>query len=142
MILFGPSGTSNEVAEQKMTRRQQSSYLRDLGLFAYEHPFTFGVKISKETEKDLVEHFSNQNIKLSIHAPYYINFASSDPEKLQNTYKYLLDSVLKAREVGADRVIFHPGSLTGQTREQAVINTINTCVIDYVKDTAEYELFK
>ena len=29
-----------------------------------------------------------------------------------------------ARNLGADRVVFHPGSLTNQTREQAVENTI------------------
>lgn len=125
MIIFGPSGSSEEVVAAKMTRKQQYEYLSELGLTAYEHPFTFGVNISANTQKDLVEQFINNGIKLSIHAPYYINFASQEPEKVKNTYKYLLDSVEKAREIGADRVIFHPGSLTNLTREQAVENCIN-----------------
>ena len=125
MILFGPSGSSNEVVAQKMSREQQSEYLLGMNLMAYEHPFTFGVNISASTEKELIEHFKNKGIKLSVHAPYYINFASSDQAKIQNTYKYLLDSVLKARQLGADRVIFHPGSLTNLTRDVAVENCIN-----------------
>ena len=74
------------------------------------------------TKEELIKEFSG--FKMSVHAPYYINFASSDEAKLQNTFGYLMDSVLKAREIGADRVIFHPGSLTGQSREVALENTL------------------
>lgn len=125
MIIFGPAGTSDEVAEQKMSREEQAKYLKSLGLEAYEHPFTFGVNISTTTQEEMIKFFSQNGIKLSVHAPYYINFASEDEGKIHNTYKYLLDSVKKAREIGADRVVFHPGSLTNLTREQAMENCIN-----------------
>lgn len=125
MIIFGPAGTSDEVAEQKMSREEQAKYLKSLGLEAYEHPFTFGVNISTATQEEMIKFFSQNGIKLSVHAPYYINFASEDEGKIHNSYKYLLDSVKKAREIGADRVVFHPGSLTNLTREQAMENCIN-----------------
>lgn len=125
MIIFGPAGTSDEIAEQKMSREEQANYLKSLGLEAYEHPFTFGVNISQSTQDEMIKFFSQDGIKLSVHAPYYINFASEDEGKIHNTYKYLLDSVKKARELGADRVVFHPGSLTGLTREQAMENCMN-----------------
>lgn len=124
MIDFGPAGACDEVVLNKMRRKTHARFLLDLRLGAYEHPFTFGVRISDNAQADIIEHFSGQGLKLSVHAPYYINFASSDPEKIQNTYKYLLDSVLKARELGADRVVFHPGSLTKQTREEAMENCL------------------
>ena len=139
MIIFGPSGSSEEVVSAKMSRKQQFEYLQELGLTAYEHPFTFGVNISANTQKELVEHFINNGIKLSIHAPYYINFASQEPEKVKNTYKYLLDSVEKAREIGADRVIFHPGSLTNLTREQAVENCLKN-LKEFIKILDEKEI--
>lgn len=123
MIKFGPSGTSNEVIAAKMTKKSQAEYLKKLGLDAYEYPFTYGANISESTKQELIENFKD-DFKISVHAPYYINFASSDEEKVQHSFSYLLNSILKGREFGADRVIFHPGSLTNLTREQAVENTI------------------
>ena len=54
MILFGPSGSSDEVVAEKMTRKVQAEYLKGLGLGAYEHPFTFGVNISASTKQELI----------------------------------------------------------------------------------------
>ena len=123
MVIFGPSGSCNEVTTNKMKRREQASFLSGLELEAYEYPFTYGVNMADGTKEELIKEFGN--FKMSVHAPYYINFASNDEEKIQKTFGYLMDSVLKAREIGADRVIFHPGSLTGQTREVALENTLN-----------------
>lgn len=120
MIDFGPAGSSNEVIEQKMTRMQQSEYLTSLGLSAYEYPFTFGVNMNDATKQDMIEYFKNKGFKLSVHAPYYINFASIEEEKIKNSFSYLLASVKKAKEIGADRVVFHPGSLTKLSREDAI----------------------
>ena len=122
MVIFGPSGSCDEVSSNKMKRAEQSRFLRDLELEAYEYPFTYGVNMAEATKEELLKEFSE--FKMSVHAPYYINFASSDETKIQNTFGYLMDSVLKAREIGADRVIFHPGSLTGQSREVALENTL------------------
>lgn len=132
MVYFGPSGASEEVVEEKMNKKTQAEYLKSLGLTAYEHPFTFGVRITPKTQDELKDYFINSGIKISIHAPYYINFASSDDVQILKSNKYLLDSVIKAREIGADRVIFHPGSLTGQDREVALQNILNS-LTDFVK---------
>lgn len=125
MVIFGPSGTSEDVEKAKMTRAEQSAYLRKLGLFAYEHPFTYGANLSEKTKQEMLTEFKDNGISLSVHAPYYINFANPDPEKITATKKYLLDSIIKGAEMGADRVVFHPGSLTGLTREEAFNNCKN-----------------
>ena len=139
MVIFGPAGSCDEVVSNKMKRKEQSDFLIGLGLSAYEYPFTFGVNMNEKSKQEMIEYFSNKGFKLSVHAPYYINFASNDPEKLKNTYKYLLDSVLKAREIGADRVVFHSGSLTNQTREQAMENCIKN-LKEFITILDEYDI--
>lgn len=130
MVIFGPSGSCNEVSSNKMKRNEQAEFLKGLELEAYEYPFTYGVNMADSTREEIIKEFSD--FKMSVHAPYYINFASNDEEKIQKTFGYLMDSILKAKEIGADRVIFHPGSLTGQTREVALENTLNN-LIRFVK---------
>lgn len=125
MVYFGPSGACEEVINAKMNKKQHAEFIKSLELDAFEYPFTFGVRINESSIKDLKEFFIGAGVKISVHAPYYINFASSDEIQILKSNKYLLDSVLKAKEIGADRVIFHPGSLTGQTREVAQANIIN-----------------
>ena len=88
MIDFGPAGSSDEIIEQKMSRAAQAEYLNELGITAYEYPFTFGVNMNDKTKEDMITYFKNQNFKLSVHAPYYINFASSEPDKVEKTFEY------------------------------------------------------
>lgn len=132
MVLFGPSGTCDEVAKQKLNKQQHAEYLVNVGLGAFEYPFTFGVNINAKSAEEIKSYFAGNNIKLSVHAPYYINFASADDLQIEKSNKYLLDSVLKAKEIGADRVVFHPGALTKQTREVALQNCIKN-LANFVK---------
>lgn len=124
MIYFGPAGASSEIIDEKMTREKQADYLLGLGVDAYEYPFTFGVNMSPTTKQELLSFFKDK-FMLSVHAPYYINFASPNEEQILKSYKYLFDSIIKAKEIGANRVVFHPGALTGQTREVALENCKN-----------------
>jgi len=123
MVYFGPSGACNEVIEAKLNKKEQTKFLKEIGVDAYEYPFTYGVNISKTTQEEVKENFEG-NFKMSVHAPYYINFASPNAEQIEKSHKYLLDSVKKAKEIGADRVVFHPGALTGQPRETALENCL------------------
>ena len=63
-----------------------------------------------ETAKKLGEEFNQQGIKLSLHAPYFINFASPDDILLAKTRGYITTGIKFLRNFGADRLIFHPGS--------------------------------
>lgn len=123
MIYFGPAGASDEVIKDKLTKKEHSEYLKTLNLDAYEYPLTYGVNMAESTKKELKEYFMD-SFKLSVHAPYYINFASPNEDQIMKSYGYLLGAVKKAKEIGADRVVFHPGALTGQTREVALENAL------------------
>ena len=52
-----------------------------MGLNAYEYQCNKGVNLKDETAQIIGQNCKEHNIKLSIHAPYYINLASTDQKK-------------------------------------------------------------
>ena len=143
MVLFGPAGSDDEMSAKKIKSIQIPEYLKNKGLDAFEYPFTRGVNLSKETATLLRDEFQKNNIALSVHAPYFINLGQVDPVKVQNSFSYLLASVERARDLGADRVVFHPASLTSQTREVAFSNTYENTkmLVDLVKENGYDDIF-
>lgn len=95
-------------------------WLAGMGLNAYEYSCTKGVKVKEETAVQIGEEARKYDIALSIHAPYYINLAAADPVKRDNSVEYILQSLTAARWMGAKRVVFHPGSCSGENRGEAL----------------------
>jgi deoxyribonuclease-4 len=117
---FGPSGNSDSFYAQGHKRSEEApEWLHDMGLDAYEYSFGRGVRLSDEKAEAIGAEARKHGIALSVHAPYYINFANDDPEAREKSRMYLLDSVRVASKMGAGRVVFHAGSSTGQGREEA-----------------------
>ncbi len=138
-IRFGTAGMSDKMREDKLSYIQVSELLTKNGLLCYEYPFTHGTNITEEKCVELGEIFKVHNVSLSVHAPYFINLATNDDEKKEKTFGYLYNSMRKAKIMGADRVVFHPGSLTGQSREMAFANTLNNFkeFLQRIKDVEE-----
>ncbi|HBN85228.1 MAG TPA: endonuclease IV, partial [Clostridiales bacterium] len=86
----------------------------------YEYPCSKGVNIGELKANQIGSEAAKYGIRLSIHAPYYINFASDIEENLMKSRKWLTDSMVAATWMGADRVVFHPGSATGIDRKIAL----------------------
>ena len=124
MIDFGISGVPDSMRDRKMTYSEIAEELKTLGLYAFEYPLTYGTNISDDKCREIGEFFHLSEIKLSVHAPYYINLASSDEEAVQKSFGHIYNSMKRAKSMGADRVVFHPGSLTKQTRAVAFNNVV------------------
>ncbi len=121
MIKFGPSGNSEAFHLAGLSGSIQSaSWVKNMGLDCFEYSFGRGVNISEQKALEIGEAFKNQGIEISVHCPYYINFAGLDEEKIQNSYGYVLSSLKAGRLMGAKRAVFHPGALGKQERESAV----------------------
>ena len=60
---------------------------------------------------------------MSIHAPYFINFASPEPEKAENSVNYILSSLKILKCFGGERCVFHAGAQGKDTREEAFART-------------------
>ena len=123
MIEFGPAGMDETMDAQKIDIFAVPAYLKKLGLKTFEYPLTHGTNLNLDKAKLIGEAFKKEGITLSCHAPYYINFANPDPLAFDKNVGYITASLNICRAMGADRLVFHPGSLTGQTREVAVKNT-------------------
>lgn len=125
MIKFGPSGNSIAftLAGNK-TSEQSAVWVKNLGLNCFEYSFGRGVNLSDEKALSIGNAFREACVEISVHAPYYINFANPDNQKAENSYRYVLDSAKKVKLMGGNRVVFHPASQGKLLRQEAVELTI------------------
>ena len=127
-IKFGPSGLG-PVKQAEKTLEEYSK----LGLTACEIAFTYGVYIkNKEDAIRIGEKAKDLGIRLSIHAPYYINLNSAEKEKIEASKKRILDCCEVGEYLGAETVVFHPG-FYGKNRDTA-FDSIKSAVIDILNE--------
>ena len=121
MIRFGPAGNSESFyAQGYQATWQAPQWLRGMGLSAFEYSFGRGVRITKETAEKIGQAFREKEVGISVHAPYYINFAGEDPQKLRATFDYLFASLDAVKWFGGTRAVFHPGSPLKSERREAM----------------------
>lgn len=124
MIRFGPSGNERRFGEAgHKSTVEAPAYVAEMGLNAYEYSFGRGINIGDEKAAEIGKAAANLDVALSVHAPYYINFANPDDTKAENSYNYVLNSALKCRAFGGRRIVFHPASVGAMTRDEAVAFT-------------------
>ncbi len=83
--------------------------LRELGLDALELGWVRSVRVTEQTCAAIQASAGEQDVAISIHAPYFINLNASDDEWV-NSRRRLMDSAVYGRLAGATDIIFHPGS--------------------------------
>ena len=79
--------------------------------------------MSEEKAISLRRAFEAQGVEISVHAPYFINFANPSDEMAAKSYEYVLQSANMARLMGAKRVVFHPAAQGKAERAEAVALT-------------------
>lgn len=121
MIKFGVAANPEKFYEAgNKNSEQMPKYLYEIGLDAYEYQCSRGVRISDKKAQLLKEQALKYNIKLSVHAPYYISLSTQEEQKKINTIKYITDTMKAANKMGAKEIVVHAGSLLGLEREYAV----------------------
>lgn len=124
MIKFGPSGNCESFyAEGYKKTLEAPKWLKEKGLDAYEYSFGKGITLSDETAVKIGEEMKKYGITISIHAPYYINFANPDDEMAEKSYGYVINSLKKLRLVGGNHLVVHVGSCGKMEREEAILLT-------------------
>ena len=93
MIHFGPAGNSQSFYDEGHKHTiEQMPWLKTMGLNAYEYSFGRGVRLKEQTAREIGEEAQKNGITLSVHAPYFINLASDDPEKYEKNLAYFTES--------------------------------------------------
>lgn len=121
MIKFGPAGADDAFKNAGYKASEEMpKFLSEMGLEAFEYQCSRGVKISKEKAELIGEKAIKYGITLSIHSPYYISLSTQEEDKKKATIRYIIDTMVAAKNMGAKRVVVHAGSLLGLDREYAV----------------------
>lgn len=122
MIWFGPSGNSAKFYEEGYKKSSQMpAWLADMGLNAYEYQCNKGTNIKRQTAEEIGSAAKQAGIRMSIHAPYYVNLSSADEQKRRNSIQYILNTLRIAAWMGANRIVIHPGNVGKYTREEAML---------------------
>ena len=121
MIKFGPSGNSASFYAAGYEHTEEAAgYVKEMGLNCFEYSFGRGVRMTEAKARSIGQAFAAQDVEISVHAPYFINFANPDDEMAAKSYGYVLDSAKMVRLMGGKRVVFHPAVQGKDSRETAV----------------------
>ncbi len=121
MIKFGPSGNSESFYAQGYAHTEQAAkYVKEMGLDCFEYSFGRGVRMTEAKAISIGEAFRNEGIEISVHAPYYINFANPSDENAAKSYGYVLDSGQALKLMGGRRCVFHAATQGKMERAEAV----------------------
>ena len=137
MIKFGPAGHSlSYYSEGNKHTYQMPKWLKDRGLDVFEYSFGRGVKLNKDTALKIADEANKYGIEMTVHAPYYINFATPDPLKAEANVRYVMQSLEALRNLGGNRLVIHTASQGDQDRSVALdtakkaLENLSNMVID------------
>ncbi len=110
-LLFGTGGVPHSTKPSSTVSGIER--IAELGLGGMEMEFVQGVKMSETTAYQVAETAARTGIKLSAHAPYFINFNAHEPEKIRASQERLLKTARIASLCGAQSIVFHPAFYLG-----------------------------
>lgn len=125
-IFFGPAGLGSPALDGL-------DKCKELGLDAAEIEFTYGVRMTDAKAAQIGKKARSLGIRLSVHAPYYINLASKEKDKIIASKKRILTSCQRAHHLKATHVVFHAGFYQDRP-EDKVYDMIKDNILD-LKDT-------
>lgn len=121
-IEFGPSGNSNLFYSKGFKSSVQApSWIKSLGLNAFEYSFGKGYLMGEETAILLGEEAKRNGVSISVHAPYYINFANESVEMAEKSFQYVLRGLKYLKLMGGKHLVFHCASQGKLEREDALL---------------------
>ena len=106
--------------------------LAELGLNVFELGWVQSVRVSEATCADIKSAAIEQDVLISIHAPYFINL-NATVEEWPKSRKRLMDAAHFGYLAGATDIIFHPGSYFERPPDEVlplVIERLHGCLAE------------
>jgi len=104
-IYLGPAGVP--LSSKKRSTIDGIRTVKELGLNAMEVEFVQGVKMKPEAAEEAGKVAEELGVRLSVHAPYFINLCSDDKEKVKASKARILDTADRAERMKADAIAIH-----------------------------------
>jgi deoxyribonuclease IV len=111
---FGTVGSPKSTPKKPGGSAGAVQQLASLGLFALELGWVQSVRVSEETCLLIKQTAQENDVSISVHAPYYINL-NANHEEWPKSRQRLMDAAHYGYLAGATDIIFHPGSYFGLT---------------------------
>ena len=106
-LLFGTAGIPHSSPER--TTQGGIERIYELGLGCMEVEFVRGVKMSLDGALKVREAKEKRNIRLTAHAPYFINLNAKEKDKVLASKERIKDTARVSKIFGGEGVVFHPG---------------------------------
>lgn len=138
-LRFGPAGFGdpNIIIPSNSKNPTGDSILNiaDIGLDALEIEFVRSVYLKKSPLEKLLyikKNSQEKDVSLSIHAPYFINLNAKEEYKINNSRRYILDSLNIGQTLGAKVIVCHIGYFLKQEPKEVLEKISNE--ITYIED--------
>ena len=115
-LVFGTGGAPHSANPSSIAGIKR---IAELQLGCMELEFVQGVRMSRENATLVGETAAKTGIKLSAHAPYFINFNAHEPEKIRASQDRLLQTARIASLCQAESIVFHAAFYLGDPPEKA-----------------------
>ncbi|MEM3395966.1 MAG: TIM barrel protein [Thermoplasmata archaeon] len=115
MFYFGPAG----IPARCKSYEEAFEYLNQLGLNAMELEFVRGARMNLERAVEVGELAEKNGVKLSAHAPYFINLNSKEKEKVEKSIVHIVKTAQVASAANASPVVVHAGYYSGKKPAEA-----------------------
>ena len=119
-LLFGTAGVPHSTKEKSTAGGIER--VAELGLGCMEMEFVRRASMGEATARVVAETAARTGIKLTAHAPYYINLNAREPEKVSASQQRLLQTARIASWCGAHSVAFHAAFFLGDPPDQVYKN--------------------
>lgn len=116
-LFFGTGGVPHSAKSSSTIHGIEEIAERGLGCMEME--FVQGVRLGEASARLVAEAATRLKIKLSAHAPYFINFNAHEPEKIAGSQNRMLQTARIASICGAGSVVFHVAFYLGDPPSKA-----------------------
>ena len=136
-LLFGTAGIPH--CAKSLTTIEGIKRIAQLGLGCMELEFVQGVYLNEEEARLVAETAASYGVKLSAHAPYFLNFNSREPRKIRASQGILRKAARIASICGAESIVFHAAFYHGDPPEK-VYGTVKKYLAEVVNRLKEEDI--